>query len=450
MQRIESVTPSSRTVYSGASQGVRYRLSVAFAIVAVGLAVTTALPVLGMASHLRKLLALSEDHLEAVAILARLRGALSEARSSLVWSAMMGKNASPGAPVRVRFDAIRGIANGLQRFADTSTERDGFDALRRQLARSGAEAERLELAPHAPDVGRRLPSIIDAMADTDRIAETLIAFNARQVQESARDLRQSLIHSSTASAIVAALGFGAALMLLRHARTAFTRYSTIVETHSEEMGAFAGRAAHELRNPLTTLGLSLTRLRADSTRTDALERANAALGRISRTIDGLLRFASAGGQPRPDAYCEVGIVLNNVVEDLTARLQHDATVIERHIKSPLYVRMEASYLQAVLANIIENAAKYGRTGEQAHVRIAGVQAEQGWAEITIADDGPGISSEALPHVFEPFFRASASAGGHGLGLATTKRLVDRHGGRITIESLVAHGTTVRLRLPRST
>jgi signal transduction histidine kinase len=79
------------------------------------------------------------------------------------------------------------------------------------------------------------------------------------------------------------------------------------------------------------------------------------------------------------------------------------------------------------------------------VRAAG---EGGWAVLTVSDDGPGIPRDALPHVFEPFFRASTQAEGYGLGLPTVKRLVDAHGGSVRLESAPGTGTTVTVELPR--
>lgn len=188
-------------------------------------------------------------------------------------------------------------------------------------------------------------------------------------------------------------------------------------------------------------------LRSEPGRVDQVERADAALRRVRRTIDKLLDFAAAGGEPRPDASCEVGPIVDEVLADLAGTLTQAGVRVDRDVDASLRVGMDGAHLGAVVSNLVTNAAKYGRSGSDAHVRISATRSGAGWAEISVADDGPGIPASALPRVFEPLFRATSKQGGYGLGLATTKRLVEAHGGKIAIDSAANRGTTVRVRLP---
>lgn len=104
-------------------------------------------------------------------------------------------------------------------------------------------------------------------------------------------------------------------------------------------------------------------------------------------------------------------------------------------------------LRQVLANLIENAVKYSPGGGEI---VVGVGREEDEASIVVRDQGVGIPAEALPRLFDRFYRVGATVGqaqGLGLGLYITHQLVRAHGGRITVESEVGHGSTFTVRLP---
>jgi signal transduction histidine kinase len=113
---------------------------------------------------------------------------------------------------------------------------------------------------------------------------------------------------------------------------------------------------------------------------------------------------------------------------------------------------DADQLRRVLLNIVENALKFTPPGGR--VELRGANENQGWVTLEIQDTGSGIPPEALPHVFERFYRADPSRtrqswqiGGSGLGLSIARELVEAHGGTITICSSVGQGTTVTLHIP---
>ncbi len=117
---------------------------------------------------------------------------------------------------------------------------------------------------------------------------------------------------------------------------------------------------------------------------------------------------------------------------------------------------DADQLAQVLQNLFDNAVKYGREGGVLRVRLARAQGEAPWPAgcgvvIAVTDDGPGVSPADLPRLTERFYRAdrrrSRAVGGTGLGLAIVKHIVNRHRGRLVIESGAKGGTTVRVWLP---
>jgi two-component system OmpR family sensor kinase len=115
------------------------------------------------------------------------------------------------------------------------------------------------------------------------------------------------------------------------------------------------------------------------------------------------------------------------------------------------IRGDRDRLQQILSNIIDNAIKFTPTDGSVELRA---RADEGSVVITVSDTGQGIPPEALPHVFDRFYRADPSrqrpaqqVGGSGLGLSIAKELVEAQGGTITISSTLGVGTLVSIRFP---
>jgi two-component system phosphate regulon sensor histidine kinase PhoR len=143
------------------------------------------------------------------------------------------------------------------------------------------------------------------------------------------------------------------------------------------------------------------------------------------------------------------------VSDALAPLAHDRGVdITLDLPAePVMVRADRDELIRVFENLVENALKYGASGKRVDLRLQSEPAagEGGEVVVTVRDYGPGIAPEHLPRLTERFYRADVSAsraqGGTGLGLALVKHSVNRHRGRLTIESVPGHGATFTVRLP---
>jgi two-component system, OmpR family, phosphate regulon sensor histidine kinase PhoR len=107
----------------------------------------------------------------------------------------------------------------------------------------------------------------------------------------------------------------------------------------------------------------------------------------------------------------------------------------------------------VFENLVENALKYAASGKQVDIKLSLGQAADGKPEARVAvrDNGPGIAPEHLPRLTERFYRVDVSEsraqGGTGLGLALVKHILNRHGGRLTIESALGQGATFTAHLP---
>ena len=123
--------------------------------------------------------------------------------------------------------------------------------------------------------------------------------------------------------------------------------------------------------------------------------------------------------------------------------------LERELEPGVRVDCPNQLLQVVARNLVSNAVKYtaGRPSPRVSVRVAQVGGE---AVLEVRDNGIGMSAATRGSLFQPFFRAPEARGvpGHGLGLATAKRLVEAHGGTLSVESQEGVGTTMKVRFPR--
>jgi signal transduction histidine kinase len=207
--------------------------------------------------------------------------------------------------------------------------------------------------------------------------------------------------------------------------------------------------SHDLKNPLESVLLSASLLlRAPDPEqvrryAEAVRRSGARMDRLVRELLDLSRMEA--GQFRVELRPEQ---LEAIVEEALALLAPVAQ--ERGVALgvaggplPQAVPCDRERILQVLSNLVGNALNFAPRGGHVAVRVALSDVE---AEVAVADDGPGIPPEDLPHVFDRFWKRRAD--GTGLGLAIVRGIVDAHGGRVRVESRVGGGTTFAFTLPR--
>jgi signal transduction histidine kinase len=215
---------------------------------------------------------------------------------------------------------------------------------------------------------------------------------------------------------------------------------------------FLADASHELRTPLGLLRMQIdlaqSRPRDAATLTAMVRAMGDDVDRMTRLVEAMLaltRLESAQTPPAPVDLCDV-------LGGLVGQLQPLA--LERQITLALDGPAEAivlgdrDRLVQLFLNLLDNALKYTPAG--GHVRTCVQRAAAGW-QTQVADSGPGIDPEHLPHLFDRFYRVDTSraraTGGLGLGLAIAQTIAHQHGGAIVVESCAGQGTTFTVTLP---
>ncbi len=204
------------------------------------------------------------------------------------------------------------------------------------------------------------------------------------------------------------------------------------------LGQVTAGIAHEIRNPLTAMKMTLQILLEAEPAGDRRESLSVVLKeteRLQLTVDGLLAYAKP-----PELSLAPGD-LNDVVRGalgvLEAQMKHVGVSLESRLGDLPRVALDAPRMHQVVVNLLLNAVQAAGAGGRVTVAT---ESTGGEVRLSVTDSGPGIPEEARPRVFEPFY--STKTGGIGLGLAVSKRLVDDHGGRLTFDGTPGRTTFI--------
>ena len=211
---------------------------------------------------------------------------------------------------------------------------------------------------------------------------------------------------------------------------------------------FVADVSHELRTPLTTIRGNLALLgrdppMPDEERAEVLNDLVEESDRLIRLVNDLLILARADTGP---SLKQEAISIRAVVTDAcrqARQLDPQREIVE--VVEDVTAQGDRDTLKQILLILLDNALKHS----PGSITVT-AEAVEGQVQISVRDHGPGISPNALPHVFDRFYRGDVdpSVPGFGLGLPIAKALVEGQGGTITIESQLGNGSTVRVRLPQ--
>jgi len=223
---------------------------------------------------------------------------------------------------------------------------------------------------------------------------------------------------------------------VRQAATAFIAMRERIQRHITQRTEMLAGVSHDLRTPLTRMKLQLEM----ASETSELSDLNDDVSEMENMLEGYLAFARGEGGEDP-ILTNLGDLLN-IVASQTRRKGGN---IDLHLESEIKVPVRPKVFKRCFTNLIDNAMRYAE-----HVSIR-VGKRDGFVDIIIDDDGPGIPEEMREEVFKPFFRIEESrnseTGGVGLGLSIARDIVRSHGGDIELDTSPVGGLRARIRLP---
>jgi signal transduction histidine kinase len=275
-----------------------------------------------------------------------------------------------------------------------------------------------------------------------------LALRIQQVSTRMRQLTYVLNSVCGLATILAAVLL--ARTLRRHQRL-LRQHQRFLESRSDELEAFSGRLAHDIRGSLAGVSLSLQhaqRLTGDEQIAAALARGLRHAERIVRLSDGLLGFARAGASPEPGARADVEEVISDVlIGQQAAALEAQIDVqVENAASGP--VACTPGVLTSLVGNLVTNAVKFVAGSPKRRLVVRSMDRGR-FVRIEVEDTGPGVPAHLRSAIFEPYVRgADLAVPGIGLGLATVKRLAEGHGGKVGLEEVPSGGSLFWVELPR--
>jgi signal transduction histidine kinase len=304
-------------------------------------------------------------------------------------------------------------------------------------------------------------ALIDAVSNT---LESLIANPAHPntgdiLERAVAELKTLYIFVLSAILVFAGFsGYAATRITLRPSKKAL-----------ELQKRFVSNIAHELRTPLAVLKTTNEVALFDIHDKDAREVVETTLEEVDRMENTINTILSFDNLERSEALIFVPVSLDEVIETTLNRMHGLADkkkiTLQEPPKMPQVVMLgNKAALEQMALNIVKNAVLYTPTGGTVTITALhtkgrhgskGTIATPGWlAGISVSDSGIGIPPEDLPHIFEPFYRASTArsrnGGGSGIGLSIVYEIVKLHNGKITVESIPGTGTTVTALFPSTT
>ena len=218
---------------------------------------------------------------------------------------------------------------------------------------------------------------------------------------------------------------------------------------------FVANASHELRTPLASI-IGYVETLADpedeppkKQRGKFLDTVLSEANRMQALVEDLMSLSrvEANKHERPATPVDLNALVERAARDGAGPKRVERLVFQ--FARPFTVLGDSQQLEQVVRNLVDNALKYGGPGEPVTVALAPTAREG--VLLTIEDRGPGIAPEHIPHLTRRFYRTdpgrSRAGGGTGLGLAIVKHIVERHLGRLEIDSVLGRGTKVAIRMP---
>jgi signal transduction histidine kinase len=297
-----------------------------------------------------------------------------------------------------------------------------------------------------------------AVERTDVAVEQLVSANARgghadvaRIAAARRGAVRFLLGLNLGGVVLASAAAFFALRSLQRQRRIEVVHHALLEAQATELEHFAARAAHDLLAPLSALAFTLSTLRRNADKglplDEPLGRAWSSLRRSQALVNGIVDFARSGGQPSGEK-----VSLKRAVDGVFEEFPEESSETEIRVEGldeDLAVACSPGVLASILNNLVGNAFKYmGGRGRAMRKLVLRATHLKGSVRVEVEDSGPGLPPGLEEHIFEPYVRAPDNPHpGLGLGLATVKRFVEAHGGRVGVEHAPVEGTIFWFEMP---
>jgi two-component system osmolarity sensor histidine kinase EnvZ len=235
---------------------------------------------------------------------------------------------------------------------------------------------------------------------------------------------------------------------IRDLNASFNRMAKDIRQTEADRELMLAGISHDLRTPLARMRLEIE---MSGVSEDARQAIDDDLAQIDHSIGQLMEYARPAGT-LPQMATDVSGVLGELLDRERSHTASTGGEIEAFITPGLRARITALDLKRIVSNLLENARRYGRSGDgQAHLYM-GVQSEGNIIAIEVSDRGPGIAADDVDRLLRPFSRGEAArtgVSGAGLGLAIVERLLKHVGGTLKMLPRPGGGLTARIELPKA-
>ncbi len=295
------------------------------------------------------------------------------------------------------------------------------------------------------------------------LAPAVLGFLLAAAVSQSRNVNPEIRISFPLSAALLLIGIAATILWIswiclsiRYGRRQRAALDQQRQQSSDDRRRFMQRLDHELKNPLTAIRAGIANLssaRDEISRQPALSTLSRQTTRLSRLTADLRKIAEMEVRPLE----RVPVNLHTLLTEVAALVQEKPEADQRQISLSLPqapwplpdVSGDGDLLFLTFYNLADNALKFSRPGDTIEIRA---RQENTSVVVEVADTGIGIPLDAQPHVWEELYRGENGRNlpGSGLGLALVRAVVERHGGSVALESRIAQGTNVTVRLPIAT
>jgi signal transduction histidine kinase len=332
-------------------------------------------------------------------------------------------------------------------------ERDLWLTTRADLDHASADARTVETLwaeGRAREVGDVVADFDATMQRIDTRLHQLLRINREQGERVAAEAdelwRRARVTSLALCGLSVVLTAVLALNAFRNAR----RFERLQRERADELEAFAGRVAHDLRGPLMPVKLSIQSversLEEGDVRRRALERGGRSLLHLERLVADLLTFARAGADPDRQAAAPLREVVSEVVHDLEPQAHEGGVRIAVEDLPECALACAPGVLSSILLNLVGNSLKHMKQRPSGNTVVLRGSREGRRVHVEVADTG-GLPAGDPNRLFQPYVRVNVVQPGLGLGLATVRRLVEAHGGIVGARSSEGSGAVFWFDMP---